>query len=282
MLHRHGSRSQAEAVAGLVVMVGTMVVLAAGPPPWVGAVLFIGTIFAFVCLGQLQKEHNYMLFDEAVYEARINRHRVKKIISNCSAKNDAATCENFETYEADFDMKYNDRKERATESQLLVDRPTRNQGNEIRGVVQIRLKNSGLGGYRIEGSTVDAYGLATITDGFVLYAGEAWWVEEIFSGNDKGLKVLSKGKFHFSSNRFAGTWRANTGFNGDYIEFNGRHVSKTFKPVAEGIPSNPQSLAQILEGDIPMASVVEVLPDIAPFSPSPPALESGHPASQEG
>mmetsp|Transcript_16475 Transcript_16475/g.29885 ORF Transcript_16475/g.29885 Transcript_16475/m.29885 type:complete len:160 (-) Transcript_16475:238-717(-) len=117
------------------------------------------------------------------------------------------------------------------------------RGTQMSGFVKVQLKNNDVDGYKIDGSTHDADGHSIITDGYVSYSGQAWWVDETFSGADRGLKVLTEGKFDFSTNTFRGTWRANTGIRGHYTEFRGKQLSKTFKPL-----SDPQR-----QEDIPMA-----------------------------
>eukprot|EP01083_Nonionella_stella_P278576 947395_1 len=55
------------------------------------------------------------------------------------------------------------------------------------------------GGYSVSGICVDENGLATITDGYSSYAGDAWWIQEVLDEDEEchGLKVYNKGKFDF-------------------------------------------------------------------------------------
>lgn len=179
--------------------------------------------------------------DQAIFNARLNNQ------NQTTAQDNAMR---FETYEGDFDVKYMDR------------------GNVLTSFVKIQLKNNGDNGYKIEGECSDADGSSKITEGRVLYSGEAWWVEETFSGADKGMKVLTEGKFDLSKNEFSGTWRANTGIRGKYTEFRGKNISKNFRPQSAGttgMTSNPtpQTLEQMLEEDIPMVHAMVETPVVA-------------------
>lgn len=127
----------------------------------------------------------------------------------------------FETYNGTFDMSYVD------------------EGNQCRGHVTLELKrNESAGYFDISGTTSDADGTAYITEGFVTYEGDAWWVDEVRSGNDTGLKVLTTGKFDWSTNSFQGSWRANTGKCGCYSSFESTHVTKTFAPITTATLTN--------------------------------------------
>ena len=119
----------------------------------------------------------------------------------------------FETYCATFDMSYEDR------------------GKQFRGQVILELKNNKRGGYYVSGTTSDADGSAVIVEGLVKYSGDAWWVDEVQRGNDTGLKVLTTGKFDWSTNNFQGSWRSNTGQSGPYSSVQSTNVSITFDPV---------------------------------------------------
>ena len=120
----------------------------------------------------------------------------------------------FQSYSGTFDMSYVDR------------------GKTFRGHVMLELQqDNSLGGYRVTGTTADADGTATIIDGLVAYDGDAWWLDEVSSGNDTGLKVLSTGKLDWSNNTFEGVWRANTGQSGQYSSFHSTNVTKTFTPL---------------------------------------------------
>ncbi len=121
----------------------------------------------------------------------------------------------FQTYKGTFDMSYVDR------------------GNHCRGNVTLELQQgrvNGRFGYRVLGTKSDVDGTAFITEGFVTYGGEAWWVDEVRSGNDTGLKVLMTGKFDWSTDSFEGTWRASTGISGRFSSFQSANVTKTFAP----------------------------------------------------
>lgn len=199
-------------------------------------------------------QKNETSFNEAVFKARQKQTEESSVY----ATNNATP--NFETYEGDFDVEYSDR------------------GRVHSGFVKLQMKHTSPY-YKIEGQCSDADGSATITEGFSTYSGDTWWVEETFSGNDKGLKVLTEGNFDFTSNTFSGTWRANSGVLGQYKSFSGKNVSKTFSP-GENVTSNPQTLHDMLQEDIPMAvasvetpvvaalPVVQAVPEIEPFVPA--------------
>lgn len=194
-------------------------------------------------------------FDEAVSKAR------QKIAGATNNVHATASQPNFQTLEGDFDVKYMDR------------------GNVQNGFTKIKLTNCA-SQYKIEGTCSDADGSATITEGFATYAGDAFWVEETFEGTDKGLKVLTEGQFNFANNAFSGTWRSNTGIRGNYTEFKGKNVSKTFSP-GMASEASPQTLEQMLEEDIPLAVatvetpvatdapvVVQAVPEVEPTAPT--------------
>ena len=105
-------------------------------------------------------------FDEAVSKARQRQTEASNVYALGNATPD------FETYEGDFDVKYSDR------------------GSVHSGFAKIQMKNTS-SYYKIEGQSSDSDGSATITEGASTYTGDTWWVEETFSGNDKGLKVRS-------------------------------------------------------------------------------------------
>ena len=180
-------------------------------------------------------------FDEAVSVARSRPQVVNSA---------AITTPSFENYAGDFEVKYNDR------------------GKVMSGCAKIRLKKSDTvcGTYAIEGECSDADGTAKIIDGSVAYSGEGWWVEETLSGTDRGLKVLTQGRFDFATNAFTGNWRANTGVMGNYTVFRGKNISKTF--ISATMASNPQTLEQQLAEDIPtVVATVETQPG-APSAPT--------------
>ncbi len=132
----------------------------------------------------------------------------------------------FQTYKGTFDISYVDR------------------GKQYRGHVILELKNNGRFGYRVLGTKSDVDGTAFITEGFVTYGGDAWWVDELQSENDMVKKVLTKGKFDWSTDSFEGTWRANTGQSGCFSS-ESANVTKTFAPsittttVANAAPAIP-------------------------------------------
>lgn len=187
--------------------------------------------------------------DQAVFNARLNQMA-------------EGLTPNFATYEGEFDIKYKDR------------------GMQMSGFAKIQLKDNSQSGYKIEGDCNDADGNAKITEGFVAYSGDGWWLEETLTGTDKGLKVLTQGSFDFATNTFTGTWRANTGRSGPYTEFKGNKVSKNYSSLGTATTSNPQTLEQMLEVEIPMAvatvetpelveaPVVHAAPEIEPYVPT--------------
>lgn len=187
-------------------------------------VSLVGVLFA-VCFTKHKSGRKSSPGSDSSFEVAVASVRTK----NNSAGTEATSI--FETYVGDFDTKYTDR------------------GNELTGFVKIQLKDNVVG-YNIEGSCDDADGRATITEGFVMYSGDAWWVEETLSGADKGLRVLTEGKLDLSTNAFAGSWRANNGVRGHYTEFQGKNVSKTFR-AGGAMGSTPQTLDQMLQEDIP-------------------------------
>jgi len=134
----------------------------------------------------------------------------------------------FETLSGTFDMSYTDRSK------------------QFRGHVCLELKNNERDGYIVTGTTSDADGSATIIEGLVTYEGDAWWVDEVFSGNDIGLKVLSTGKFDWLTNNFQGGWRANTGRTGQYSTFQCTNASKTFASIAPAAGATPPIVAAVV------------------------------------
>ncbi len=171
------------------------------------------------------------------------------IVATGSRSTDLETGGNppFETYSGTFDMSYVD------------------QGNQCRGNVTLELKrNERTGYYDVSGTTSDADGTAYITEGFVTYGGDAWWVDEVRSGNDIGLKVLTTGKFDWSTNSFEGSWRANTGQSGLYSSFESTSVTKTFAPVTTATLTNATPAATA-----PTMSAVVATPVIESYSQPP-------------
>ena len=121
----------------------------------------------------------------------------------------------------------------------------------MRGEMSIRLTNNPqLNGYAITGVNVDEDGTSNVTDGLVHYTGEAWWVDEVDSGPDKGLRVLSAGKFDLEKDRcpFEGTWTSSSGRGGDYKGFKSANGTKSF---GGGDDASPQTLQEMLSTDIP-------------------------------
>jgi hypothetical protein len=149
-------------------------------------------------------------FDAAVSEARRN------IAYSSSPSNSCDVI--YQTYGGIFDSGYSDR------------------GKTFEAELKLRFVNDGSSGYTIEGEGNDADGTTKVTDGFITYGGNAWWLEETFSGQDTGLKILSKGTFDFSTNTFTGTWRSSSKFQGKYVSFVGRSITKTLAGGGEDIP----------------------------------------------
>lgn len=137
-------------------------------------------------------------FDEAVAEVRRN------IVY--ASTSDTTSDTKFRSYTANFRISYTD------------------GGKSLTGTLNISLENDGYSGYKVSGTGGDADGKTTITDGVVNYDGHAWWLESTIDGRDKGLKVLSEGKFDFTNNNFTGTWKSNTKCDGEYTSFVGENV----------------------------------------------------------
>lgn len=84
------------------------------------------------------------------------------------------------------------------------------------------------GGYCVSGICVDENGLATITDGYSSYAGDAWWIQEVLDDDEEcyGLKVYNKGKIDFTLGKFEGCcWLTNTGNEGQYSKFEAKCIN---------------------------------------------------------
>ena len=146
----------------------------------------------------------------------------------------------FKSYSATFDAEYTDRN------------------NTMQAVLEIQLQNDGFSGYTIDGSGSDADGQTKLTDGFVTYSGNAWWLEETLTGPDAGLKVLSQGEFNFETNTFTGTWRSNSKCDGTYTSFVARNVmsTKSDECVEQGIPV----VYATTDADIPVSFASEEAP----------------------
>ena len=170
-------------------------------------------------------------FEKAVSDAK------KRRTSN-SAR-DSATAgatPSFETFSGDFDIDYRHGRKKVTRS------------------LKIRLhKNGDEHGFNIEGDCTGSVWIATrITDGFVSFSGDTWWVEETKPGTGSGWKGVVEGKFAFASNTFTGTWRANNGLRGRYSKIKGGNVSTTSCPV-QATALAPQALARTVNENIPVA-----------------------------
>ncbi|KAL7508988.1 hypothetical protein ACHAWX_000742 [Stephanocyclus meneghinianus] len=175
-----------------------------------------------------------MDFDVAVSEARRNIAYASPSPSSCDVK--------YQTYSGIFDTKYSDR------------------GKTLTTVLTLRLINDGTGGYEIGGEGSDADGTTKVTDGFIAYDGSAWWLEETFSGKDTGLKVLSNGTFDFGNNTFSGSWRSSSKYQGSYVSFLGRDVTKTMAPGNESA-SNGNDIFKLEPGrNLPVALAIEMSP----------------------
>jgi len=209
-------------------------------PIWLIILIPVAALVALLtcCLICRKKSGNGNPGSDATFNEAMIKAREKHATNNDA--NDASP--NFETYKGDFEVKYQDR------------------GSKLSGSAKIQLKNNNFGGYKIEGDCSDADGSAAINDGFVSFTGHGWWVEETFTGTDRGLKVLTQGKFDFENNSFTGKWKANTGGSGVYTEFKGKNVTRTFRTDA-GV-SNPQTLQTMLESDIPMVVALAETPAI--------------------
>lgn len=144
-------------------------------------------------------------FDVAVSEAKRN-------IVNTS---NYSSIPKYQTYEGTFDSKYADR------------------GKTLDAVLTLRLVNDGVHGYVIEGKGEDKDGETKVTEGFVTYDGNAWWLEETLSRGNSGLKVLSQGTFDLAANTFTGTWKSSSRYYGNYVSFVGKDVKKAIAPDVE-------------------------------------------------
>ena len=164
-------------------------------------------------------------FDSAVAEAKRNiAYSTPSSTSSCDVV--------YQTYSGTFDSSYSDR------------------GKTFTAELKLRLVNDGSSGYTIEGEGSDVDGFTKVTDGFVTYGGNAWWLETTYSGQDSGLKVLTQGAFDFSINSFTGTWRSSSKYQGNYLSFVGRNVTKTL--AGQGQDDIPVVQAES-EQDIPVA-----------------------------
>eukprot|EP00804_Cyclotella_cryptica_P010778 CCRYP_008729-RA/>CCRYP_008729-RA protein AED:0.17 eAED:0.18 QI:0/0.5/0.66/1/0/0/3/1898/306 len=174
-------------------------------------------------------------FEAAVSEARRNIAYASPSFSSYDVK--------YQTYGGTFDSKYSDR------------------GRTLTAVLTLRIVNDGTGGYEIGGEGSDADGITKVTDGYITYDGRAWWLEEAFSGKDTGLKILSKGTFHFADNTFSGTWRSSSENQGDYVSFVGRDITKTIASCngEEGIPT----VEAEVEENLPIAFAIADAPVMA-------------------
>ena len=150
-------------------------------------------------------------FEAAVSEAKRN--------AAYSTPSSGSSCDViYETYGGTFDSKYSDR------------------GKTLSAEMKLHLTNDGASGYSVTGEGSDADGTTKVTDGFISYGGNAWWLEETFSGQDAGLKILSKGTFDFTTNTFSGTWRSSSKYQGKYVSFVGKNITKTLAGREDDIP----------------------------------------------
>merc|ERR1712157_161646 len=70
------------------------------------------------------------------------------------------------------------------------------------------------------GRKIDVDGDSYLEDGFVrVRDGKCWWTERFTSGDDIGLRVLSKGIFDFKEQEFAGSWETSSRHSGEYTTF---------------------------------------------------------------
>jgi len=161
---------------------------------------------------------------------------VQKANKDAEISSSSATIEPdqiFSSYEGDFEVTYYDR------------------GQELSGNMALKLVNNELlRGYNITGSNSDSDGPSYILDGFVHYSGHAWWVDEVESGEDKGLRVLNKGLFNFETNTFAGSWRGSSGESGIYLSCISTNATKLFGNTGDA-GNAPQTLQGMLTTDIP-------------------------------
>ena len=96
-------------------------------------------------------------FDTSVSQAK------EKAASNAAIVGESGR--RFETCSGDYDLTYEDK------------------GKILKGQMSIQLTNNPqLNGYTITGVNVDEDGASNVTDGFVHYTGEAWWVDEVEAG----------------------------------------------------------------------------------------------------
>mmetsp|Transcript_15540 Transcript_15540/g.35749 ORF Transcript_15540/g.35749 Transcript_15540/m.35749 type:complete len:333 (+) Transcript_15540:311-1309(+) len=189
--------------------------------------IMAGVAFVLICLYYLFKAM-VTSSDEVDLDSAISQAKEE------AASNAASSVESgrrFETYSGDYDLTYQD------------------GGEVMKGQMSIQLTNNPqLNGYTITGVNVDEDGSSNVIDGFVHYTGEAWWVDEVESGQDKGLRVISAGKFDLENNNFEGTWKASSGRGGNYIKFDSTNATKTFESSAD---ASPQTLQEMLNTDIP-------------------------------
>jgi hypothetical protein len=167
-------------------------------------------------------------FDAAVAEARRGLAYTSSPHS-CNVR--------YQTYGGTFDSTYNDR------------------GETFTATLNLRLTNDGLSGYTIEGEGSDNDGVTNVVDGFITYNGNAWWLEETVSGRDAGLKVLTRGTFDFSNNTFSGTWKSSSRYEGNYISFVGRDITKSFDS-SHGNDENIPVVTAQAEESIPVVFAV--------------------------
>ncbi|EJK43944.1 hypothetical protein THAOC_37565 [Thalassiosira oceanica] len=182
-----------------------------------GAILAIVlTLFGAIAVSWLYMQYQgkqgkscwlcYENLDSAISEAK------EEAASNATSWASVESGRRFETYSGDYDLTFVD------------------NGKVLKGQMSIQLKNNPrLKGYTITGANADEDGsCSNVTHGFVHYTGEAWWVEEVKAGWNKGHRVLSAGKFDLENNNFVGTWKASSGRSGDYMRFASTNATKNF------------------------------------------------------
>jgi len=117
------------------------------------------------------------------------------------------------------------------------------------GEINIRFQKR-QGGWKMIGGGGDADGRFTIKDGFVALDGKAFWKEV-----GPGTNVSNAGDFDFKFHTFTGTWLADNGRGGEYLEFyhktlgspgrrnemlhsHGVYVPPASAPVATAVPES--------------------------------------------
>ena len=204
---------------------------------WVWIVLPIFIIFSFGCcyyrIKKASLERGVVVNKDSEFEAAVSEARRNAVYSTPSSGSSGDII--YQTYGGTFDSRYSDR------------------GKTLAAEMKLHLTNDGTSGYTIKGEGSDADGTTRVTDGFITYGGSAWWLEETFSGQDAGLKILSKGTFDFTTNTFSGTWRSSSKYQGNYVSFVGRNITKTLAGREDDIPVVQAEAEQ----NTPMAFAIE-------------------------